>query len=45
MLYFDFFFFKNDAPVSKTKGSGGLFDGGEDDLFSSSKVLCQQLNI
>lgn len=45
MLYSELFFLKNDAPVSKTKSPGGLFDGEEDDLFSSSKVLSQQLFI
>uniref|UniRef100_K1QYB9 Protein FAM21A n=1 Tax=Magallana gigas TaxID=29159 RepID=K1QYB9_MAGGI len=28
---------QNDAPVSKTKSPSALFDGEEDDLFSSSK--------
>lgn len=44
-VIFWIFFLKNDAPVSKTKSPGGLFDGEEEDLFSSSKVLSQQLYI
>lgn len=43
--YILYFFLKNDAPVSKTKNPSALFDGEEEDLFSSSKVRSQQLYI